>query len=97
MLRVNAFGRSEPANIILWLLLNVADWGVTMTVMREGVGSEGNPIIAWLNPGMFLVYKLLVPLAVLFCLYKWDKLRLLKPLNIVMGIIVLWGVLWLVI
>ena len=81
-------------SVFLWLFLNVADWGVTMAVMEKGVGYEGNPIIAWLNPDMFLIYKLLIPVAVLFGLYKWDKMRLLKPLNVVMGIVVIWGVFW---
>ena len=89
--------RINFSNIVIWLLLNVADWAVTMAFMGKGVAYEGNPIIAWLNPDMFLIYKLLLPVAVLFGLYKWDKMRLLKPLNIIMGIIVLWGVIWLVI
>ena len=84
------------SNIVLWLFLNVADWGVTVAFMGKGVG-ELNPIIAWLNPDAFLIYKLLIPVAVLVGLYRWDRLHLLKPLNLIMCVVVLWGVFWLII
>lgn len=88
--------RIEPFSALLWLLLNVADWGVTTACVMKGHG-EGHPLmslLAWFNPDAFLVYKLLLPLAVLYGLYKWNRMRLLKPLNIVMGVIVIWGVIW---
>jgi len=89
--------RAELTNVFLWLFLNAMDYCVTMAVMGKGSGYEGNPIIAQLNPDMFLIYKLLIPVVVLFGLYKWNRLRLLKPLNIIMGIVVLWGTVWLII
>jgi len=85
--------RREPLQPLLWVLLNLMDYWVTLQFMDKGV-AEGNYILTWLTPDTFLVYKLFLPVAVLYGLYKWNRMRLLKPLNVVMGIVVVWGVFW---
>ena len=47
--------------LVLFILLQLADFYTTYTVIRTGKGSEGNPVLSWLFgkigyvPGLFLI------------------------------------------
>jgi len=72
-------------SIAMWLLLNIADWFITP------FGKEINPIIRYLDPSTFLLYKTILPILVVVLLAVWGRLGLIKWLNIGMGVVVVWN------
>ena len=96
--------RTRNINIIwaaLFIALNVVDCVTTMRFMGSFMGGlagngECSPVMAFMEPMGLLAYKVGLPILVILGLYKWNRLRLLKPLNIAMGIIVVWNILWLI-
>src|SRR3989304_7181965 len=74
--------------IIIWLLLNIADWFTTVIYGQEDM----NPIISKMTPLGLLFYKLLLPLIVIGFLAVVHKLKLLKVINILFGLVVIWNI-----
>jgi len=79
----------------LFLLLNIADFVLTVILIEGGLGTEGNPICANLPYwGMGLV-KLVGVLLV--TLYLRNRIGIMRLLNIGIGGVVLWNLLVLLI
>ena len=50
--------------LIMWVVLNVADWALTYIVLQQG-GAETNEIFSRMSLPLFAVSKFLAPLAVI--------------------------------
>lgn len=80
--------------LVSWLVVNIADYFSTLAFIANG-SKEANPIfnLLWASD-LLLLYKTVIPLAVVFVLWKLGKLHLLKPLSLIIALIVVWNVLW---
>ncbi len=81
---------------ILWVELNLAD--IVLTILALSLGfSEGNSLLGLFvyNTGFFVFYRVVATLAVLAGVHHFKRTQYLRWLNIGMGIIVLWGAIWL--
>lgn len=91
------FFRLSSAKIV-WIGLNLTDLYLTVMAMEKGL-AEANPAISWLGgniPGL-VGYKMGLTIAVIFLLARIKRLYLLKWLNIGIGAIVVWNLVWLLI
>ncbi len=86
------FSRSRLL-IIVWLLLNIADMIFTIAVVGAG-GFEALPVarlfLEW-KPISFILFKIIAPLSILPLLYWFGHFHLLRLLNVLLGIIVIWN------
>lgn len=81
----------------LWLELNLAD--VVLTILALSLGfSEGNSFLGLFvhNTGLFVFYRVVMMLAVLAFVHHKQKMQYIRWLNIGMGAIVLWNIIWLI-
>jgi len=72
---------------VLWVLLNVLDYLITVAVIARG-GIEANPLLAALSPPTFGLIKYAVPVLVVFLLYKFHREHALPVLVGGMAVVV---------
>jgi len=97
--------KSWRLQIALWLCLNLFDWISTVLNMFNGILSpfyfnglgEAHPVLSQFSIPTLLLYKVGIAAIAVIILYKWNKLHLLKLLNILMGIVVVWNIFWFII
>ncbi len=76
--------------VLTWISLNLADASITLIGIEYGL-LEANAILGnFLGPEL-VVIKFVLAIAVLWGLHKFRKLHLLLPLNIGMGLVVIWN------
>ena len=86
--------RLTTTRIKLFLLLNLADYALTAVLIKQGLGLEGNPLLNWMPFwGIGLVKIAVVYLVVR---YLGDRIALMVLLNIGMGMVVVWNMVWLI-
>ena len=85
---------SNRKAVTLWVLLNIADMAVTVTVVGAKA-MELFPVARLLldwAPSGFIFFKLAAPLAVPPLLYRLGYFHLLGVLNSFLGAVVIWDV-----
>ena len=83
------------ALVTLWVFLNVMDMMLTMAVVGSGAIEllpVARTLLDW-EPVSFVLFKIMLPLTVLPVLYWYGRFQLLRLLNLLLGIIVLWNTL----
>lgn len=81
--------------ISLWLGLNLIDLMTTLSALEMG-HSEGNPLISGASSAELIAFKVALTVAALVLLIRIKKLKLLKPLCLGMGIVVIWNLVWVI-
>ena len=99
-LRTRNISRVAWLSAMAFVALNAVDAVVTVRFMgmfSGGLAGNGelSPHLAFMNPASLVAYKIIIPCVILWVLYKGDKLKLLKPLNIALGVVVSWNMFWL--
>ena len=95
-LRGKLIMKSLRGMISLWLGLNLMDLITTLIALEQG-HSEGTLIMANLGRSEFIVYKVVLTVAVPILLIRIKKSHLLKWLCLGMGIVVIWNLIWVII
>jgi len=75
-----------------FLLLNCADFILTVAFVQSGLGVEGNPLLAGLP--LYALGAAKISLAFLVVRLFGGKMGIMRALNIGMGIVVLWNLFW---
>ena len=81
--------------ILLWVVLNILDYLTTTIFLSLGV-NEFNLLFANMSSNVFPLYKICVSVLVVVGLYWWNRLHLLKLLNVVWCCVVVWNIAWIV-
>lgn len=81
--------------ITYWLILNIADTVITLCALAQG-HEEVNQIMCTMSGAEFVVYKVVMTLVVLVLLRRIGMQHLLKLLNVSMGFVVLWNLIWVI-
>ena len=76
---------------LAWIGLNLADACVSLFAFQYGL-TEGNPILSSFCGPVLLPIKFVSALVVLLILARLRHLKLLLPLNIGLGLVVIWNV-----
>ena len=92
-------GLSGQAQIIttrtkLFLLLNLADYALTAVLIKQGLGIEGNPLLSWMPFWGIGIVK--IGVVYLVARYLRNRITVMVLLNIGMGMVVLWNMVWLI-
>lgn len=78
----------------LFLLLNLADYALTVVLIKQGLGFEGNPLLSWLPLWGMGIVK--IGVVYLVAQYLRNRITVMVLLNIGMGIVVVWNMAWLI-
>ena len=78
----------------LFLLLNLVDFALTAILIKQCLGVEGNPLLNWMPFWGIGIVKILV--VYLVAQYLRDRVTVMVLLNIGMGTVVLWNLVWLI-
>lgn len=79
----------------VWIALNLIDLVTTATAIERGL-VEGNVIMRWFvgNTAALVGYKVVLSIGVIFLLAWLKRSYLLKWLNIALGVVVVWNLIW---
>lgn len=79
--------------LLLWLGLNVADWVLTVLVLRAG-GAETNELFNRLGEPSFAVFKFVVPILLVPLLAYFKKLSWIRVFSLGMIVVVYHNLTW---
>jgi len=76
------------------MFLNLADYGLTAILIKQGLGLEGNPLLTWMPFWGIGIIKIVV--VYLVVRYLRNKITVMVLLNIGMSLVVAWNMAWLI-
>ena len=76
----------------LFMLLNLADYALTAVLIKQGLGLEGNPLLAWMPFWGIGIVK--VGVVYLVARHLRNRITMMVLLNIGMGMVVVWNMAW---
>lgn len=94
LMRSSGLTRSIITKTELFLLLNLVDYALTGVMIRQGLGSEGNPLLAWLP--FWGVGLVKIGVVYLVARHFSHRMTMMVLLNIGMGMVVVWNMAWLI-
>ena len=77
----------------LFIALNVADFVITVVMVNSGMGTEGNPL---LSGSLFRMGFIKLAVTATVVLWMSSRTFVIRSLNICLGMVVLWNVVWMV-
>jgi len=81
----------NPWQTIIWLMLNITDASLTFFALQHGL-TEANPLLACLPGPELILVKFALAVGVLWGLQRFRRTHLLLPLNVLMGLVVVWNI-----
>lgn len=94
LMRSSGLIQSTITRIELFIILNILDYALTGVMIRQGLGSEGNPLLAWLPFWGIGLVK--IGVVYLVARHLRNRITVMALLNIGMGMVVVWNMAWLI-
>ena len=77
--------------ISLFLVLNLADYVLTVAMVSSGMGTEGNPL---LDGPLLRVWLVKMLVSVLVALWLADRVVVVRAINAGLGVAIAWNLFW---
>ena len=85
---------SRTIMVILFLVLNLLDFTLTVLIIQLGLGIEGNPFLAKLP--LWAMGPTKLGLAIIVIRLVGDRVSIMRLLNVGLGLVVTWNLFWLI-
>ena len=89
LIRPNKQTQGITTRTKLFLLLNLVDFALTAILIKQGIGLEGNPLLAWMP--LWEIGMVKIGVVYLVAHYLRNRITVMVLLNLGIGIVVVWN------